>query len=149
MRTSGFNAASQAVPNRSKAWPNIVLREDVHRRLSRLVRRFERCADVVQATPEARVIGAIHWRNALGGADGVGEGDDGGSAVEMAVAVVYGGMRTGARAGWSESMAALLAVGCDERSARGRTGTAGAAIDRRGFFLGCEASNRSACVVSL
>lgn len=97
VRTSGFDTAGQAVPNGSKARPDIVLREDVDGRLRRLVRRFECCADVVQATPEARVVGAIHCRAALGGADGGDEGDGGGSGVEMAV--VYGGMRTGARAG--------------------------------------------------
>ena len=97
MWTAGFDAAGQAVPNGSEAWPDVVLREDVDGRLRRLVRGFERCADVVQATPEPRVVGAIHGRGALGGADGGGgEGDDDGRVVEMAV--VSGGMRTGARA---------------------------------------------------
>jgi hypothetical protein len=37
-----------------------VLREDVQGGLGGFVGGFEGCADVVQATPEARIIGAIH-----------------------------------------------------------------------------------------
>ena len=60
VRAARFNAAGQTIPNRSKAWPDVVLREDVQRRLRGFVGGFEGCADVVQATPEARIIGAIH-----------------------------------------------------------------------------------------
>lgn len=63
---------------------------------------FECCADVVQATPEARVIGAIHDEAAtLESAHVEGnEGDDHSSGgTEMAAAVeVVGGICTGARA---------------------------------------------------
>lgn len=74
-----------------------MLGEDVDGGLRGLVGGFERCAEVIEAAPEARVVSAVHCGVVVvvGGGEG---GDDGcggvQAAVEVVVAVVgLGGMR--------------------------------------------------------
>jgi hypothetical protein len=98
VRTARFDARSQAVPDGSKAGPDVVLGEDVDGGLRGFVGGFERCAEVIEAAPEARVVGAVHCDAVV---DKGGDDDCGG--VQAAVAVVevvvgLGGMRAGARA---------------------------------------------------
>jgi hypothetical protein len=76
-----------------------VLREDVDGGLRGFVGGFERCAEVIEAAPEARVVGAVHCDAVVD----EGGDDDGGGVQAAAVAVVVevvglGGMRAGARA---------------------------------------------------
>ena len=74
-----------------------MLREDVDGGLRGFVGGFEGCAEVIEAAPEARVVGAIH----CGASSSVAE-----RATTVAAAVVVvveavvgpGGMRAGARA---------------------------------------------------
>jgi len=91
MWTTRFDTTGQAIPDRSKARADILLCEDVYGRLRRLVGRLERCAEVIETTPEARIVGAIHCS--------IDEGDYNGGGVEVEVIMaVVGGMRAGARA---------------------------------------------------
>ena len=93
--TARFDARGQAIPNGSKTGPDVVLCEDVDGGLRGLVGGFERCAEVIEAAPEARVVGAIHCDVVVGD-----EGDDERGGVQAAAVVVgLGGMRAGARAG--------------------------------------------------
>lgn len=119
MWASRFDATGQAIPDRSKARPDVLLREDVYGRLRGLVRRLERCAQIIEAAPEARVVGAIHCGIALSSADN----DDGGGAEMAAAMVVLGGMRTGARAGEvNDSMALVVQVRAGTRQEGGGHG---------------------------
>ena len=64
-----------------------MLGEDVNGGLRGFVGGFERCAEVIEAAPEARVVGAVHCGVVVGGGGGVQ------TAAVVEVVVGLGGMR--------------------------------------------------------